>query len=152
MNSKEFTIFALGLVAGAAVTLVSSPGIRRQVRQNAEQLGSEAKRRVEAFGSEARQHADQLATEAMSKINQARDAVSTHKAAAANSFDAAKDAYKTSVAGGKLSLRTQYEIELRKTSTSSGRCGDVCSSPEPDANKQSRHRRQPLSCLPGHRC
>ncbi len=91
MNPKNCTIFALGLLAGTAVTLCALPGARR-----------EAQRKTSALGDKIASQVENTVTEASSKtregIRKIGENISTQKQAVANSLTAAKEAYKSSAA------------------------------------------------------
>lgn len=91
MNPKNCTIFALGLLAGTAVTLYALPIARREAQRKSTALANKIAHQIEDTVSET----SGKTREGLRKIS---ENIATQKQAVVDSVTAAKQAYRDSVA------------------------------------------------------
>lgn len=90
MNPKNCTIFALGLLAGSAATLLALPIARREAKRKSAALTQRISKQIEGTVTETAEKTRQ-------GIREWGDSVSTQKKAVLNSLQAAKQAYQHGV-------------------------------------------------------
>lgn len=91
MNPKNCTIFALGLLAGTAVTLCALPIARREAQRKSSALANKIAHQIENKVTET-------SGKTRESIRKFGENISTQKQAVVESVTAAKQAYKDSVA------------------------------------------------------
>jgi Na+/phosphate symporter len=94
MNPKNCTIFALGLLAGTAVTLCALPSARREAQRKTSELGDKIANRIENIENTV----SETSAKTREGIRKIGENITTQKQAVANSLTAAKEAYRTSAA------------------------------------------------------
>lgn len=90
MNPKNCTIFALGLLAGSAATLLALPIARREAQRKSTALAHRISKQVEGTVTETTEKTRQ-------GIREFGDSVATQKKAVLDSLQAAKQAYQKGV-------------------------------------------------------